>query len=217
MKKFAIMLAIGLLTLSCSHLGSGQYVQIRKGDTYKKLAKEFKIEAWSLKEANKSKKLLIGEWFFVPLERGIMGAKSYRMPASTAQYMASGRYAWPVPGSSRISSNFGSRWGRHHDGIDIPARTGSHIVSVDNGVVVYSGKRLGAYGNITVIAHKNGLFSVYAHANKNYTVKGQKVHKGQVIATVGSTGRSTGPHLHFEIRRNSKALNPKNFVSYKSR
>ncbi len=198
-------------------MGSGQYVQIRKGDTYKKLAKEFKTEEWTLKEANKSKQLRVGEWFFVPLQRGILGAKKYRMPASTAQYMASGRYMWPVPSSSRVSSNFGSRWGRHHDGIDIPARTGSHIVAVDNGVVVYSGRNLGAYGNITVIAHKNGLFSVYAHADKNFTRKDQKVHKGQVIATVGSTGRSTGPHLHFEIRRNSKALNPKKFVSYKAK
>jgi murein DD-endopeptidase MepM/ murein hydrolase activator NlpD len=212
-----MILALGFLTLSCSHMGSGQYVQIRKGDTYKKLAKEFKTEEWTLKEANKSKPLRIGEWFFVPLNRGIMGAKSYRIPANTAQYMASGRFLWPVPSSSRISSGFGRRWGRHHDGIDIPARTGAHIVSVDDGVVVYSGRKLGAYGNITVIAHNNGLFSVYAHADKNYTRKGQKVHRGQVIATIGSTGRSTGPHLHFEIRKDSKALNPKKFVSFRKK
>ena len=201
-------------------MGSGQYVQIRKGDNYTKLAKEFKIDKWLLEEANNKKALKVGEWFFIPLERGLMGAKSMRMPASssnTVQYMASGRYSWPVPSSARISSGFGSRWGKHHDGIDIPARTGAHIVSVDSGVVVYSGKELGGYGNITVVAHKNGLFSVYAHASKNYTNKGQKVHKGQVIALVGSTGRSTGPHLHFEMRRNSKALNPSNFVSYKSK
>lgn len=202
-------------------MGSGQYVQIRKGDNYTKLAKEFNIDKWLLEEANNKKSLRVGEWFFVPLERGLLGAKKVnRSPAhsaSTAQYMASGRYAWPVPSSSRISSGFGRRWGRHHDGIDIPARTGAHIVSVDSGVIVYSGKELGGYGNITVIAHKNGIFSVYAHAEKNYTRKGQKVHKGQVIALVGSTGKSTGPHLHFEIRRNSKALNPKSFVSYKSK
>jgi len=217
LRAIVIILAISLLALSCSHVGSGQYVQIRKGDTYKRLAKEFRVEEWSLKEANKSKSLKTGDWFFVPQNRGIMGASRYRMPASTAQYMASGRYIWPVPSSSRISSGFGKRWGRHHDGIDIPARSGSHIVSVDDGVVVYSGRELGAYGNITVIAHKNGIFSVYAHAKKNYTNKGQKVHRGQVIALVGTTGRSTGPHLHFEVRRNSKALNPKNFVSYKKR
>ncbi len=206
-----------MFCFSCSHLGSGQYVQIRKGDSYTKLAKEFKVDKWVLEEANNKKSLKVGDWFFVPLERGLIGAKNMRMPASTVQYMASGRYIWPVPSSSRISSGFGRRWGRHHDGIDIPARNGAHIVSIDSGVVVYSGKEMGGYGNITVVAHKNGIFSVYAHASKNYTAKGQKVHKGQVIALVGSTGRSTGPHLHFEIRRNSKALNPKNFVSYKSK
>ncbi len=210
-------MALVVLSFSCSHMGSGQYVQIRKGDNYTKLAKEFNVDKWLLEEANNKKALRVGEWFFVPLERGLMGAKSFRMPASTAQYMASGRYIWPVPSSSRISSGFGKRWGKHHDGIDIPARNGAHIVSIDAGVVVYSGKELGGYGNITVVAHKNGLFSVYAHASKNYTSKGQKVHKGQVIALVGSTGRSTGPHLHFEIRRNSRALNPNSFVSYKSK
>jgi murein DD-endopeptidase MepM/ murein hydrolase activator NlpD len=114
-----------------------------------------------------------------------------------------------VPSHKSISSNFGARWGRHHDGIDIPARKGTHIVSVSDGVVVYAGSGLGGYGNLTVISHRNGLFSVYAHSDKLYTTKGQKVHKGQVIATVGSTGRSTGNHLHFEIRKNSNPVDPK--------
>ena len=81
-------------------------------------------------------------------------------------------------------------------------------------MVIYSGNDLGGYGNLTVISHKGGLFSIYAHARKNYTKKGDKVFRGQVIAEVGETGRTTGPHLHFEVRYDSKALDPLKFLAY---
>ena len=95
--------------------------------------------------------------------------------------------------------------------MDIAARRGAKIVATDSGVVVYADNELGGYGNIIVLAHKDGFFSVYAHNDKNYVSKGQKIHKGQVIGSVGSTGRSTGNHLHFEIRRDSVAYDPRDF------
>lgn len=103
--------------------------------------------------------------------------------------------------------------GKKHDGIDIPARSGSHILAVNDGVVVYSGNGFGGYGNVLILSHRYGFFSLYAHNKVNYAKKGETVHKGQVIAQVGSTGKSTGPHLHFEIRRDGRALNPKFIIT----
>jgi murein DD-endopeptidase MepM/ murein hydrolase activator NlpD len=112
-----------------------------------------------------------------------------------------------------MSSSFGQRWGKTHQGIDIPGRIGSHIVAAAEGVVVYSGDEIGGYGNITVIAHKNGFFTVYAHAKENFTRQGQRVYRGQVIAQIGMTGRTYGPHLHFEVRKNGEAIDPTNYLA----
>jgi murein DD-endopeptidase MepM/ murein hydrolase activator NlpD len=100
-----------------------------------------------------------------------------------------------------------------HEGVDIPSKVGSNIVAASDGIVVYSGSEIGGYGNITVVAHKNGFFTVYAHAKVNYTKEGQRVYRGQVIAQVGMTGRSSGPHLHFEIRKNGESIDPQGFLA----
>jgi len=216
MRKALLLLIVIFIMNSCGHVESGQYIQLNSKDSLASVSKEFELPEWQLKESNKGKSFKAGEWIFIPLQRGLMGQLKKRSPASsTVDYMGSYDFMWPVPGSRRISSGFGKRWGRHHEGIDIPARRGAHIVAATDGVVVYSGDKMGGYGNITVIAHAGGFFSIYAHADRNYATKGQKVYRGQVIATVGSTGRSTGNHLHFEIRRNSKALNPRKYVSMK--
>ena len=125
--------------------------------------------------------------------------------------------SWPVPGYSRVSSPFGYRIHpvlgikKLHTGIDIPAPTGTPTVAVSSGTVIYSGVQ-GSYGNTVMIQHDNGLVSLYAH-NSSLVVKvGDQVKKGQVVAKIGSTGRSTGPHLHFEIRVNGTAQNPLNYL-----
>ncbi len=119
-----------------------------------------------------------------------------------------GNLMWPVPSSKKVSSNFGHRWGRKHEGIDIPAREGAPILAVQDGVVVYAGNGLGGYGNLIVLGHKNGLFSVYAHAQKVFVRKNDRISQGQMIASVGQTGKASGPHLHFELRQHSRAINP---------
>lgn len=209
MKMLGLISAmLTLLTLSgCAHMNSGQYIQIRKGESLKTLSKEFKIPTWRIEQANTNKKFKQGEWVFIPLDRGVLGRSRYRQVAS-ADYISNGDFIWPVPSRKKISSGYGHRWGRKHEGIDIPAPVGSHILSVAAGVVVYSGNDLGGYGNLTVISHGGGIFSVYAHAKKLFTRKGDRVHQGQVIAQVGMTGRTSGPHLHFELRHNSRALDP---------
>lgn len=214
MKTLGLLTILTLLTLmaGCSHIKSGQYIQVRKGETLKTLSKEFKIPAWRLELANSGKKFTPGNWVFIPMDGGVWGRTRYRQVAS-ADYIGNGNFIWPVPARKKISSGYGHRWGRKHEGIDIPAPVGSHILSIADGVVVYAGNDLGGYGNLTVISHGGGIFSVYAHAQKLFTRKGERVHQGQVIAKVGMTGRTSGPHLHFELRHNSRPLDPQKMLS----
>ncbi|TVP87778.1 MAG: M23 family metallopeptidase, partial [Pseudomonadaceae bacterium] len=120
--------------------------------------------------------------------------------------------------TGHISSGFGRRTdpisGRTamHTGLDFAAPPGTPIYAVGAGVITYSGRN-GAYGNMIEITHGNGYTSRYAHAQRLVAKKGDLVQKGEKIATVGSTGRSTGPHLHLEIRRNGMAVNPARYIA----
>lgn len=131
-----------------------------------------------------------------------------------------GKIGWPVPGAYRISSPFGNRAdpfnGRpqFHSGIDIPAPSGRPVVAAEGGVVTYA-TWMGSYGQLVVISHGNNLSTAYAHNSKILVQKGQKVSKGQTIALIGTTGYSTGPHSHFEVRVGGKPTNPVNWVGRK--
>jgi LysM repeat protein len=115
-------------------------------------------------------------------------------------------YQWPTKGV--FTSGYGWRWGRMHKGIDIANNTGTPVVAARDGIVSFSGWR-GAYGYLVEIAHSDGEFTRYAHNSRLLVKKGQIVPRGSRISLMGSTGRSTGPHLHFEIRRaGGAALNP---------
>ncbi|MCM8709993.1 peptidoglycan DD-metalloendopeptidase family protein [Clostridium sp. SYSU_GA19001] len=116
-----------------------------------------------------------------------------------------------LPVRGKITSLFGERWGRQHEGIDIAAPVGTNVLASMDGTVSFSGWESG-YGNLIIINHGNGLQSYYAHNSKLLVKKGQVVSKGTHIAEVGSTGNSTGPHCHFEIRKNGTAVNPFNYV-----
>lgn len=137
---------------------------------------------------------------------------------STSANPYNGKIAWPVPGRYNRSSGYGNRTspisGRRefHTGIDIPAATGTNIVSSDKGTVVAAGNIIRGYGNSILVDHGNGLSTFYAHASKLVAQTGQTVSKGETIAKVGSTGYSTGPHLHFEVRVNGSHTNPLPYV-----
>ena len=123
-------------------------------------------------------------------------------------------FIWPVPSSREISAVFGQpRRGGAHEGIDIAAIAGSDIVAAADGVVTFSGYNNDGYGNLVIISHpQSNLTTLYAHNSTNYVRVGEKVERGEVIATVGSTGRSRGNHLHFEVLRDNVSLDPFDFM-----
>lgn len=125
-----------------------------------------------------------------------------------------GVFKRPVGGI--ITSPYGPRWGSFHSGIDIGARTGTPIKAADGGVVTYSGWR-GNYGYLVEIDHGGGFKTRYAHCSRIYVKTGERVYKDKTIAAVGNTGRSTGPHLHFEVIKYGNTKNPSNYINKKYR
>ena len=192
---------------------SGQYVYLETPAHVKKIAHNYGVTLEDLKVANPDKSLQGKEWIFVPSKVGIAYLLRDTYVVEDYSILGKGRFIWPVPQFYKVSSHFGKRRGRNHDGIDIPAPKGTPIVSVDDGVVAYSDNGIRGYGNMIVIAHSDDIFTVYAHNRKNKVDKGDRVRKGQQIAEIGNTGRSTGPHLHFEIRVKNKVRNPAQYLS----
>lgn len=123
--------------------------------------------------------------------------------------LAYGVFYWPSRGS--ITSRFGERWGEQHSGIDIAAPKGSPNKAADGGVVKFAGWS-GNYGKLVIIDHENGYTTYYGHNDTIKVKVGQRVARGDVIGTVGETGRATGPHLHFEVRKNGVPVNPLKYI-----
>ena len=120
-------------------------------------------------------------------------------------------FSFPVRGQYRSTSGFGPRWGRMHEGHDWAGSTGTPIHSTADGVVVYAG-RMSGYGNLIKIKHEFGYETRYAHLSKIRVKKGQRVSRGERIGDMGNTGRSTGTHLHYEVRVGGKAVNPMKYI-----
>lgn len=132
-------------------------------------------------------------------------------PAVGGGGSGTGRFLWPVAGRGTITSRYGYRWGRFHRGLDIGTPTGTAILAADSGTVTQSGWS-GAYGILVTINHGNGFVTKYAHNSATLVSVGQHVQKGQQIARSGSTGNSTGPHLHFEVIKNGSNVNPLSYL-----
>lgn len=123
--------------------------------------------------------------------------------------IGTGKLIYPIRG--KLTSRYGTRWGRLHSGIDLAAPTGTKIKASDGGKVIFSGYN-GALGYTVKIDHGGGMVTVYGHCSKLHVKAGERVYQGQHIANVGSTGRSTGPHVHFEVYVNGKSKNPLNYL-----
>lgn len=224
MKRWARGMILCLLALSlqgamCQEIYThdGTWYRVRSGDTLNTIATRFGVSTQRIAHTNKisgSDELQPGERIYIPNSGRTYAARdtsnqkasgTTASEASSKSGMASGKFNWPVAG--QLTSAFGVRNGRRHDGIDIAAPRGTPVKASQDGEVVFS-SRLRGYGNLILIKHPGDMFTVYAHNSRNLKEKGSKVKQGDVIARVGTTGRSTGPHVHFEIRKGSKATNP---------
>lgn len=152
------------------------------------------------------KEILESETISAPVSR-IEKVGTKERPKTTG----SGSFIRPTYGS--LSSRYGSRWGRRHTGIDIAGSYNSDIKAADGGVVTFSGWMSG-YGNYVVVNHENGYQTAYGHCASLLVKNGDRVAKGDVIAKMGNTGRSTGTHLHFEVKKNGTYVDPLSYVGY---
>jgi murein DD-endopeptidase MepM/ murein hydrolase activator NlpD len=130
------------------------------------------------------------------------------VPAPTGAASAAG-YVWPVHGV--LTSYYGWRWGRMHEGIDIAVSSGTPVVAAAAGTVIVAGW-MGGYGNLVVVDHGGGVSTAYGHNTSVAVGVGQQVAQGQLIAYSGNTGHSTGPHVHFEVRINGAAVDPLGYL-----
>lgn len=177
------------------------------GDTLWELTVRYGVTLEELLRANPAVDspghLAVGLDLIIPGAGGAVSAS-----AGTAELddlSLGGKFMWPV--TAPISSTFGPRWGRNHAGVDLAANSGVAIKSARDGKVVLAGTVQG-YGETVILEHSDGTRTLYAHCSKLLVRSGQSVKQGEVIAEVGSTGHSTGPHLHFEIIVNGKPRDP---------
>ncbi len=141
-----------------------------------------------------------------PASSSTASAKGEEVPSRSGA-----RFMLPVNGP--LLSGYGTKPdGRHNDGLNIGANRGTPVAAADDGVVAYVGNELRGYGNLILIRHSDGWMTAYAHLDHTMVSRGAEVRRGQKIGTVGTTGTVTTPQLHFEVRRGSQAVDPKNFV-----
>lgn len=182
---------------------SGLLHRAAPGETASDIADKHGVVLADLLAANglrEDESLPVGEELIVP------GAR----PEREAVLAVRGElYRWPTRG--RISSPFGYRWGGFHTGIDLATGTGTPVTATRGGRVTHAGWR-GSYGYLVIVSHGGGMSSYYAHLSAITVNVGQNVSQDTLIGRVGSTGRSTGPHLHFEIRENGDPHNPMNYL-----
>lgn len=195
--------------LTRSQMASPEVSTVKVADATEEITPEQLAVGGAMKRANALQRLLNGTSDALSRVRGLIDVEHTPMVHTPPES------PWhPVlKGTARLSSEYGMRKdpfsGRlaFHGGIDLAASRGTEITSLRAGEVVFSGWK-GGYGNTVVVRHDDGLESVYGHAAKALVSVGDTVQAGDVIAEVGSTGRSTGPHLHLEMRRHGKAINP---------
>jgi murein DD-endopeptidase MepM/ murein hydrolase activator NlpD len=130
---------------------------------------------------------------------------------TTVPEQYSGSMRWPLD-AYIVSSEYGERWGKVHKGMDMAAHVGEPVYAIADGEVIYAGDGLKGYGNVVILRHDRKTTSLYAHNSELKVKQGDQVGKGTLVALLGNTGHSTGPHVHFEIREGDAAVNPRNIL-----
>jgi lipoprotein NlpD len=193
---------------------------VRKGETIYRIARAYGVEPRDLMEVNDitdPRQLKPGMEVFVPgaprpLEVPPLAPGAAPEPEPAPLPSVPPREAtmrWPLRGV--LYSRFGVRQGQRHDGIDIAAPEGTSVTAAAAGTVVYTGRQAG-YGAIVILRHGDGLVTLYAHNSAVLVKEGEQVEAGRPIAKVGQSGRTTGPHLHFEVREGTRPRNPLFFL-----
>lgn len=200
---------------------AGVYHQVRPGETLARIARAYAMDYRLIARANAladpsrifaGQRLLIpgaSHPILVPPEDGLALAPLDRARTGERPRDAP-RLQWPLA-TGTLTSGFGPRNGTHHDGIDIAAQAGAPIRAAGDGEVAYSGA-LPGYGNMLIVRHARGYVTVYAHNDRHHVATGARVRRGQLIATVGRSGRATAPNLHFEVRKDNIAYDPLYFL-----
>jgi murein DD-endopeptidase MepM/ murein hydrolase activator NlpD len=225
--SFSAFLAWGALLFvlmgwSACYKTYGVYHEVRPGENLYRIALAYKVDVQELAEINDIQPpdtIQVGQRVFIP---GVKKAKHTRLSESyphvepgsrepseeeaTQIRTFRGKFIWPV--HATLTSRYGMRQGNMHDGIDLGAKKGTPIRASAGGRVIYADQKLRGYGKMIIIKHEGVYSSVYAHNDVHYVKKNDFVEKGDIIGRVGSTGRSSGPHLHFEIRKGRKTVNP---------
>ncbi len=210
----------------------GVWHKVNSGDTVDSVARRYGAETETIAELNDLplKGEITGrDEIFIPkaggkppgtgaspppaITTGSTGSPS-KVGSTSSPVKASGKcgvdgrpcFVWPVDG--KLSARYGTRDGKHNDGIDITAPKGTAVKAADTGKVIYSGDAIKGYGNLVLVRHDGGIITVYAHNDKNVVAEGDDVKRGQKLAEVGSTGSATTVHLHFEVRAGEQPQDP---------
>jgi murein DD-endopeptidase MepM/ murein hydrolase activator NlpD len=208
--------ALGLLSCSTGRSATttvpapsaGLHHIARPGETLAAIGRLHGIAWQSLAKVNQladPHRLEVGQALWIP-SQAAMERNGVAPPATPSRYVPDGRLRWPNAGV--LSSTFGRRSGRFHGGIDISGEPGTLIVAAADGVVTFSGRGLDGYGNVVMLDHGEGLVTFYAHNERNMVRQGERVQRGQTIALMGDTGRTSGTHLHFEVHLHGRLVDP---------
>lgn len=219
-------------------LPAKKYHTVKRGESLYSISRMYNVDITSLSKVNKLQTpytLSVGQRLLLPasvssqttdrapvtapqqpknsaekvVSKNTLPKKTYE--SYTPPKARTSKFLWPVNG--KIISGFGNLGsGRKNDGINIKANLGTAVKAADGGTVAYAGNELKGFGNLILIKHSDGWITAYAHNDKLLVKKGQKVIRGEKIATVGSTGSVTTPQLHFEVRSGKKAVNPRPYL-----
>jgi len=194
--------------------------RVERGENLYRIGKAYGVSPGNLARLNGIKdasRIEVGQVIVIPHARrelpvGVITPERARDDRPTPPELPRGPspFLWPVEGGL-LSSPFGPRGESHHDGIDISSTEGAPVRAARGGRVLYS-DRLRGYGNLVIVGHDAGYATVYAHVQDKRVQIGADVRQGQVIASVGRTGKTSGPNLHFEIRKDNVARNPLFFL-----
>jgi murein DD-endopeptidase MepM/ murein hydrolase activator NlpD len=189
---------------------------VRPGETVYHIAHAYGVSVGRLMEANHlsdARDLRVGQSLLIPgsYTYASLGGGESAAGAMWRVPRASRQFAWPL-WSGTVTSGFGMRHGAMHDGVDIAAPLGTAVHAAGSGVVVFVG-RLNGYGATVIIRHSDNYVTVYGHNSRILVSEGSSVVRGQTIAEVGTSGRTTGPNLHFEVRYDNHAYNPLSYLT----